>query len=191
MRLRTIPENPRQQVQVHAVRLTDKQWAEARRLRENKGLADAEIAARFGVRTRTIQARARRERWSRPSARRKTPGRQATFAALTLAARRGLVRRLYKAMDTKLKLMERRMEQQMAELDAPQGALTSADLERDARAFGTIIKNIAQVKEMQADLDRVAGGQPATAADAELFAEADRFRREIAERLARFVPAAE
>ena len=53
-----------------------------------------------------------------------------------------------------------------------------------------MIKNIEQVKEMQADLDRVAGGQPATAADAELFAEAERFRQEIAERLARFVPPA-
>ena len=105
------------------------------------------------------------------------------------AALRELIQRLYKAMDTKLKLMERRMETQIANLE--KGAdLTSADHERDARAFGAMIKNIEQVKEMQADLDRVAGGQPATAADAELFAEAERFRQEIAERLARFIPPA-
>jgi hypothetical protein len=85
--------------------------------------------------------------------------------------------------------MERRMEKQMANLETNNADLPSADHERDARAFGTMIKNIDQVKEMQADLDRVAGGQPATAADAELFAEADRFRRDIAQRLARFIPA--
>ena len=81
------------------------------------------------------------------------------------------------------------MEKQMENIDNADGHLPAADHERDARAFGAMIKNIEQVKEMQADLDRVAGGQPATAADAELFAEAERFRREIAERLARFIPA--
>ena len=107
-----------------------------------------------------------------------------------MAARRKLIQRLYKAMDTKLNLMERRMKTQLTNLRKAGSDLPSADHERDARAFGTIIKNIDQVKEMQADLERVAGGQPATAADAELFAEADRFRREIAERLARFIPPA-
>ena len=110
-----------------------------------------------------------------------------SFQVLTVVARRTLIQRLYKAMDTKLKLMERRMEKQMANLDKEED-LPSADHERDARAFGAMIKNIEQVKEMQADLDRVAGGQPATTADAELFAEAERFRQEIAERLARFIP---
>ena len=92
-------------------------------------------------------------------------------------------------MDTKLRLMERRMEAQMTNLEEGRD-LPSADHERDTRTFGAMIKNIEQVKEMQADLDRVAGGQPETAADAELFAEAERFRREIAERLARFIPPA-
>ena len=76
------------------------------------------------------------------------------------------------------------MEAQMTKLIDDGTDLPSADHERDTRTFGAMIKNIEQVKEMQADLDRVAGGQPATAADAELIAEADRFRREIAERLA-------
>ena len=88
-----------------------------------------------------------------------------------------------------ISLLERRMEAQMTNLDEGKD-LTSADHERDTRTFGAMIKNIEQVKEMQADLERVAGGQPKSAADAELFAEADRFRREIAERLARFIPPA-
>ena len=43
-------------------------------------------------------------------------------------------------MDTKLRLMERRMEAQMTNLDEGKD-LTSADHERDARAFGAMIKN--------------------------------------------------
>jgi hypothetical protein len=171
------------------MRLTPEQWAEVRRLRDDLDLPTPEIAARTGVRPDTIERRAAREGWK---PRRLGPGdvrHPPTFETPTVAARRSLIQRLYKAMDTKLKLMERRMEKQMANLEKDEADLTSADHERDVRAFGTMIKNIDQVKEMQADLDRVAGGQPATAADAELFAEADRFRRDIAQRLARFIPA--
>lgn len=119
-----------------------------------------------------------------------SPGRRDDPArgASVVIGRPELIRRLYAAIDTKLKLMERRMQRQITNFTRGKD-LTSADHERDTRAFGTMIKNIEQVKEMQADLDTVAQGQPATAADAELFAEADRYRREIAERLARFVPA--
>jgi hypothetical protein len=171
------------------VRLTPEQWAEARRLRDDLGLPYVEIAASTGAGVRTILRRAKEEGWGKgrrgPASRKNA----ATFQALGVVARRALVQRLYKAIDTKLKLMERRMQKQLANLDKEGGDLPSADHERDARAFGAMISNIEQVKEMQADLDRVAGGQPATSADAELFAEADRFRREIAERLARFIPA--
>ena len=171
------------------MRLTQEQWAEVRRLRDELDLSTDTIAARMGVNPRTIERYAEREGWAL-----RTPGpkkrKDPAFEAFTVAARRKLVQRLYKAMDTKLKLMERRMQTQLTNLRKAGTDLSSADHERDARAFGTIIKNIDQVKEMQADLERVAGGQPATAADAELFAEADRFRREIAERLARFIPPA-
>lgn len=169
--------------------LTAGQWAQARRLCVDLSLSNKEIAARLGVHTRTVEKRALREGWRSDRAGSKSVGDKPSFEALTLVARRSLIQRLYKTMDTKLKLMERRMERQMVDLDKDNTDLSAADHERDARAFGTMIKNIDQVKEMQADLDRVAGGQPATAADAELFAEADRFRREIAERLARFIPA--
>jgi hypothetical protein len=174
---------------MRAVRLTEEQWAEARALYEGQRLSSGKVASRYGVHHQTVLRRARLEGWRRPDGGPPSQGATASFEALTVAARRALVQRLYKAIDTKLKLMERRMHKQIGSLDGDK-ALSSADHERDARALGTIIKTIGQVKEMQADLDRVAGGQPATAADAELFAEADRFRREIAERLARFVPAA-
>jgi hypothetical protein len=176
------------------VPLTQDQWAEARRLRQDLALSLRQIAVRLGVNPSTVRKRAAAERWSSPPATASPRTRAARKPApaanpRSTVGRRELVQRLYKAMDTKLKLMERRMETQIANLE--KGAdLTSADHERDARAFGAMIKNIEQVKEMQADLDRVAGGQPATAADAELFAEAERFRQEIAERLARFIPPA-
>ena len=173
---------------MRAVRLTPSQWEEARQLRKRLGLSLREIAARFGVHPSTVQHRAAAEGWSLPSAA-KGKGRDGARSPRSVVGRRQLIQRLYKAMDTKLRLMERRMEAQMANLDEGKD-LTSADHERDTRMFGAMIKNIEQVKEMQADLDRVAGGQPATAADAELFAEAERFRREIAERLARFIPPA-
>lgn len=171
------------------MRLTEEQWVEARALYEEQRLGPREIAARLGRNYRTVMRRAKLEGWRPPDGDARSQRAAASFQALTVAARRTLVQRLYRAIDTKLKLMERRMHKQMVNLGKGTD-LSSADHEREARALGTIIKTIDQVKEMQADLDRVAGGQPATAADAELFAEADRFRREIAERLARFIPAA-
>ena len=171
--------------------LTPEQWAEVRRLRDDPGLSTLKIAHRMGVSPTTIKRHAKRQGWAPRRAGPKNARRPASFEALTVASRRSLIQRLYKAMDTKLKLMERRLEKQIENLDHDNVAdLPAVDHERDARTFGAMIRNIEQVKEMQADLDRVAGGQPATADDAELFAEADRFRREIAERLARFIPPA-
>ena len=170
---------------MRAVPLTPEQWAEARRLRETQGLGLGELAAQIGVSERTVRYHADVEGWLSP------PGTVKRKKRARSCSRQSppTIERLYKAMDTKLNLMERRMQTQMTNLDKGTD-LPSADHERDTRTFGAMIKNIEQVKEMQADLDRVAGGQPATAADAELIAEADRFRREIAERLARFVPPA-
>ena len=170
--------------------LTQEQWAEVRRLRDELDLTTETIAARMGVHPRTIERHAVSEGWLLRPPGPKKPKDPSAFEAFTVAARRKLIQRLYKAMDTKLNLMERRMKTQLTNLRKAGSDLPSADHERDARAFGAIIKNIDQVKEMQADLDRVTRGQPANAADAELFAEAERFRREIAERLARIIPPA-
>lgn len=110
-----------------------------------------------------------------------------------LAVRRQLINRLYRAIDTKLKLMERRMHSEINAIeqgapDDPSGQ-TAADHERETRAFGALVKTINSVRQMQAELEDLATGTPSTsAADARLAADADRYRRDIAERLAKFVP---
>ena len=107
--------------------------------------------------------------------------------------RRQLINRLYRAIDTKLKLMERRMHSEINAIeqgapDDPSGQ-TAADHERETRAFGALVKTINSVRQMQAELEDLATGTPsASAADARLAADADRYRRDIAERLAKFVP---
>lgn len=130
----------------------------------------------------------------------------------TVTARRQLIARLYRAIDTKLKLMERRMNSEIDAIDAGSGSAppgddntsgassnagrNSADHERETRAFGALVKTINSVRQMQAELDTIANAHTAHAAsssatsdaDARLAADADRYRRDIAQRLAKFVP---
>ena len=112
--------------------------------------------------------------------------------APSLKARRALVRRLYKAIDTKLKQMERRMAHDMATNEGTSD-ITAADHERDTRAIGALIANLSRVTEMEADLERIPGSPSAgtgpadSQGDRQLADEAERFRREVAERLARIV----
>ena len=125
----------------------------------------------------------------RPDTPQGTPKRrEATPAATSLKARRTLVRRLYKAIDTKLKQMERRMAHDIA-TDEGTSETTAADHERDTRAIGALIANLSRVTEIEADLERLPGSaRPADQqADRQLADEAERFRREVAERLARLV----
>ena len=140
--------------------LTQDQWAEARRaaprpaalsLRRDRRPPGrkSEHGAQSGY-CREALVFAARHRQS--SHRQRSPLQLPTRARLSVAA--SWSQQLYKAMDTELKLMERRMETQMTNLEK-EADLTSADHERDTRVFGAMIKNIEQVKEMQADLDRV------------------------------------
>lgn len=134
-----------------------------------------------------------------------TTGRKRRAApAAGRAVRRQLIARLYRAIDTKLKLMERRMNSEIDAIESggastatddstTAGARTSADHERETRAFGALVKTINSVRQMQAELDTLANAHtassvPPSAADARLAADAERYRRDIAERLARFVP---
>jgi hypothetical protein len=88
------------------------------------------------------------------------------------------------AISLKLEQLERRMAQ---DLDAAEtGAASSTDHERETRAIGALIDNLGKVTEIASDIDRPAGGKSAIAA-AELADEADRFRRELADRLSRLV----
>jgi hypothetical protein len=109
--------------------------------------------------------------------------------ARSLKARRALVRRLYTAIDTKLQQMERRMAHDMATQEGSSDT-TAADHERDTRAIGALIANLSRVTEIEADLERIPGTAALPAAqqaDRQLADEAERFRREVAERLARLV----
>jgi hypothetical protein len=108
-------------------------------------------------------------------------------AARSLKARRALVRRLYTAIDTKLQQMERRMAHDMA-TEEGSSDMTAADHERDTRAIGALIANLSRVTEIEADLERIPGTAAADQqADLQLADEAERFRRDVAERLARLV----
>jgi hypothetical protein len=99
----------------------------------------------------------------------------------TRAANRALIRRLYKAIDTKLHQMELRMANEIARGG---DASTAGDHERDTRAIGGLITQLGKISEFAADLNRPTGQDNASATVAE---EADRYRRKLAERLARLV----
>jgi hypothetical protein len=191
-------------------------WQRIRRLYVSGALSLAAIAEQYGVSVQRIARRARNEGWpprlrrasgaregpirkrngeaavnprSAPATVKSPPKRHGTPAATTtLKARRALVRRLYKAIDTKLKQMERRMAHDMATTEGPSDT-TAADHERDTRAIGSLIANLSRVTEIEADLERHPGAaSPAEQqGDRQLADEAERFRREVAERLARLV----
>jgi type IV secretory pathway VirB10-like protein len=171
-------------------------WSEIRRLFAAGAPTLARIAERYGVSVQRITRRARKDGWParsvRPSGATKRPpgkpARDTSSVPVSLKARRTLVRRLYKAIDTKLKQMERRMAHDMATDDGTSDT-TAADHERDTRAIGALIANLSRVTEIEADLERLPGSaKPADQqADRQLADEAERFRREVAERLARLV----
>ncbi len=194
-------------------------WSEIRRLYARGEATLAAIADRHGVSVQRIARRARSETWparlprtagkregprekARPKAAmdparappeaippRSLAKRSVKRAGHSLKARRALVRRLYKAIDTKLQQMERRMAHDMAADERP-SETSAADHERDSRAIGALIANLSRVTEIEADLERIPGAAATHATeqgDRQLADEAERFRREVAERLARLV----
>jgi small-conductance mechanosensitive channel len=183
-------------------------WPKIRRLYVSGALTLTAIAEQCGVSTQRIAGHARKEGWpprrrrtqgaregpipKQASAKRETKQRDAGSPATTLKARRALVRRLYKAIDTKLKQMERRMAHDMATAE-DNSDTSAADHERDTRAIGALIANLSRVTEIEADLERLPGSsspaeqQGAQHAERQLADEAERFRGEVAERLARLV----
>ncbi|MBS0241590.1 MAG: hypothetical protein JSS20_05385 [Proteobacteria bacterium] len=107
----------------------------------------------------------------------------------TPAGRRRLLDRLVAAISLKLEQLERRMTDDLAAIEA--GDATSTDHERETRAIGALIDNLGKITEIYADLDRPAGTKRGDDTIATTVAdEADRCRRELAERLARLVDAA-
>ena len=68
-------------------------------------------------------------------------------------------------------------------------AATSTDHERETRAIGALIDNLGKVTEMESGLTRSAAAGKSSATS-DIAGEADRYRRELAERLAKIVGAA-
>lgn len=108
-------------------------------------------------------------------------------APLTPAARRRLLDRLVAAISLKLEQLEHRMAQDFARTldgDAQADAATATDHERETRAIGALIDNLGKITEIEGGLDRTAGKSPAAS---DLAGDADRWRRELADRLQRLV----
>ncbi len=101
----------------------------------------------------------------------------------TPAARRRLLARLAAAIALKLEQLERRME---SDLEQPDTA-SATDHERETRAIGALIDNLGKIEEMEGNLGRGRAGKTAAATD--LADDADRYRRELAQRLQRIVEA--
>ncbi len=77
------------------------------------------------------------------------------------------------------------------DLDTPgdTSAHTSTDHERETRAIGALIDNLGKITEMESGYARRAGKADTDAAASDLGHEADRYRRELAERLQKIVEA--
>jgi hypothetical protein len=88
-------------------------------------------------------------------------------------ARKALIGRLYRAISLKLEHMETRM--------ASGDPRSAQDEERESRALSTLINNFEKVTEAVAELDKDGSGRRRAGAGAD----AERMRREIAERLER------
>jgi hypothetical protein len=105
----------------------------------------------------------------------------------TPVARRRLLERLVAAISMKLEQLERRMTNDLAAGEDS----TATDHEREARAIGALIDNLDKITEIETGLGKPAGKSGSTVPATDLADEAERCRRELAERLHRIVEAAE
>jgi hypothetical protein len=105
----------------------------------------------------------------------------------TPVARRRLLERLVAAISMKLEQLERRMTNDLAAGEDS----TATDHEREARAIGALIDNLDKITEIETGFGKSAGKPGSTVPATDLADEAERCRRELAERLHRIVEAAE
>jgi hypothetical protein len=187
--------------------IDDATWANVRRAYVDGSQSVKQICTEFGIDTFKLYARARQDQWPKRLAK--------ILAARTAAkavaqpsdaispadpdsaelplpsnqrARSALIRRLYKAIDTKLKQMEKLM--------ASAAETSPADHERETRTLSTLIRNFERVSEFDPDLiTKPAAAHTANApagsssspnsAASPSSADAERLGRDIAERLVR------
>lgn len=191
-------------------------WSEIRR-RYEAGDAVAAVAVRFAIPETALQTRRRREGWHRlatqPPQTLEMPQPQTTqtpaavpvlvapiavpepapapaprkASVRTSALRRALIRRFYGAIDTGLKQLELRMQN---EFDAGASA-SAADWERETRALGVLIANLGKVTEFEAAaLAKPRAARPGARKRRRSDIPADdaeRLRASLAERLERIV----
>jgi hypothetical protein len=171
------------------MQVDDDTWARLREAYETASEPLKAIAAREGISVQRLVARARADGWSaRPKAKARpgTPAVQTHGPAglkvkkkkhtglPTHGTQRALIGRLFRAISLKLEHMEKRM--------ASGEARSAQDEERESRALATLINNFEKVTEAVAELDKERDA-PRSARGAN--ADAERMRREIAERLER------
>lgn len=185
-------------------RLSDEAWADIARAWAEGVESVAAIAARHRLFPARIYVHARQQGWpprpvaggrapakagrkrpeDRPSAGAGTePASPASTSAPAPAAarhraeepREAMVRRLLKAIETKLEQLEKRM--------SSGKAVTAADSERQTRELAQITRAYENILELSLGPDRAADRASAPAAAS--TADAERWRHEIAERLER------
>ena len=170
-------------------KLSAEQWADARRLRA-EGANFTTIGEAFNVSRDAISKRAKREGWDAPAS--TEPGGAPARPAAPLPndilqVRRSLSRRVLRILDLDLRIMEQRMQKRLnaAEDAADPEGMSKEEVER----LGTFKKTIQDHTEYAPDTDRSVRGAAHRAAAAEALAsEADIFRRELAERIAKLIP---
>lgn len=191
-------------------------WAAIRRRYEETQDRIQDICAAAGLDRSRFETRRKREGWRRKNPRPFPPPRKAATETAdasaapppepdriaaeitgtpliaprllaTPAARRRLLDRLVAAIDMKLEQLERRMTNDLA---AGEDA-TATDHEREARAIGALIDNLEKITEIETGLGTASGKSGSAIPATDLADEADRCRRELAERLHRIVEAAE
>jgi hypothetical protein len=172
--------------------LTPEQWAQARRLRDG-GATFAAIAREIGAHESTIASRARLEGWPRPAgslpaAPRGTGAFQRTESIADI--RHSVLTRYYRVMNLNLELMELHMKKQVKDAKKRGANPASIDPDKNMRPMTAVTKSLSQAKELDADLDRAAGGGPTSSNPGPAASEEEAFRREIAERLEKLIPPA-
>lgn len=167
------------------MQVSDDAWADVRRAYEQSAASITEIGKSAGLTRQRIAARAKKEGWVRAVASTASappdedvsqqPRTATTRASLpTRGAQRALIGRLYRAISLKLEHMEKKM--------ASGKARSAQDEERESRALATLINNFEKVTEAVAELGKDRDTQRTTR---RASADAERMRREIAERLER------
>lgn len=185
------------------MQVDDETWAAVRLAYAEPSVSLAEIGARFGLTPQRIGAKAKMEGWTGRETRRKArsaaksrsktphckpapddqpqgsnrgkpPAKRSRGRLPTRDAQKAVVGRLYRAISLKLEHMEKRM--------ASGDPRSAQDEERESRALATLINNFEKVTEAAAELDQDRDAAHAASASG---ADAERMRREIAERLER------